>query len=853
MNRFFLKYRKAIVWAIVVSFVLGFVGGSLFRRFSPSQRGSQEEVILVVEGEKFTRQDLGAAYRNLINYYIQLYQAFGQDFNQQLQGTEGVFNQMRYLASAAEGLIRDTLIRRGAREYRVPVPARQLSQATEESYQRALEQFGGDEGALAEYLRRTQGLTLEQFRVQLRASEELRLLEEGLRRQVVGPIQPTQDDLLAYLEEHQDRYQSEPEKIRVAYIKVSDAGLADELLAQAQLPETDFLALAQEHSEDPQIELDWFARGGSPLPLAVEEVAFTLAEGEVRLVEEGGAFYIVKLLAHRPPVVPPLEEIRDQLEEDYIRDEETQRWEEWYQARRQSAQIQVNDPLLEAFLLYPTDKQAALEALQLAAGEAQQDSPYLDYFIGRLHEALAADLEAQLTSLQEKEELTPEEQAELARLAEEIDRHRQEALQAYLAFATTSGVELDEEFFHRALALDPQSAQLRLRLAELYLEKGQYFQADREYGQALELQPDLLAAVEGQGDVAMAMGFYARAVERYRAALETQTESQTPEKRLQLELKLAGALVRDEQYEEARPLLENILAQRPEHSGALVLMGDLLLGEGNAGEAVGYYQAALRRSPTPDTQLKLARAFLEAGDLDAAQREYEELLDWPTPTYKRQAYVGMGDVLRARGQVEEALEYYRQALRLAGVDAAEKEAIAERMVELAPDDLRLRFQLASYYREQYKYDAAIDQYQAILTRDEGNVDALIGLGDCYVAKTEYDTALTFYGQALEEADNPRKRLQIYDKIVQCEERRVGPTGELTQAAKEALWEAALIYRELGEPDQARERLQRVHDADPSFRAQELVPLLLELGGEVQSPPQLMESPAQTPSEATPGG
>jgi len=165
----------------------------------------------------------------------------------------------------------------------------------------------------------------------------------------------------------------------------------------------------------------------------------------------------------------------------------------------------------------------------------------------------------------------------------------------------------------------------------------------------------------------------------------------------------------------------------------------------------------------------------------------------------------------------------------------------------------MRFRLASYYREQYKYDAAIAQYQAILAQAPGDVDALIGLGDCYVPKTEYDTAISYYQQALEQTDNPRKQLQIYEKIVECEERRVGPTGELTQVALEALWQAALIHHQLGNTDQARQALQRIYDADPSFRAQELVPLLLELGGEVQTPPQVSEPPAQTPSETSPGG
>lgn len=59
MNRFFLKYQKAIIWTVVVGFLLGGIGLFTFQRFSPPPRGSAEEVVLVVEGSKFNRQDLG--------------------------------------------------------------------------------------------------------------------------------------------------------------------------------------------------------------------------------------------------------------------------------------------------------------------------------------------------------------------------------------------------------------------------------------------------------------------------------------------------------------------------------------------------------------------------------------------------------------------------------------------------------------------------------------------------------------------------------------------------------------------------------------------------------------------------
>ena len=844
MNRFFLKYQKAIIWTVVVGFLLGGIGLFTFQRFSPPPRGSAEEVVLVVEGSKFNRQDLGTAYENLINYYIQLYQAFGQDFTQQLEGTAGRFNRQAYLASAAEGLIRQTLLRKEARRLRVSVPRAELDQAVESRYQQTLEQFGGDEEALRSYLE-SQGLTMEEYRRNLRSSEEQRLLEEALRKQVVGPIEPTEEDLLTYYQEHQDRYQTQPERIRLAYIKVSDAALADELVGQAQAPDVDFIALAQEHSEDEQVELDWFSRGGSGLPQAVEDVAFSLAVGEVRLVEAGGAYYIIKLLDHQDPVVPPLEEIRDQVEEDYIRDEDSRRWNEWYENVRSSADVEVRDPLVQAFLLYQQgDVKGALDVLLSARERGEITDLYLDYYIGRMYERLYTELATEIAELEGKEELSEEEQARLEELQAQQEEYRQRALEYYLSFADTG--EGDEQFFNRVIALDPQNPQIHYRLAELYKERGDYVQADRHYQQALDAAPEFVAAYLGQGDVAMAMELYVRAIERYQRALELQTGSRT------IELRLAGAYVRDQQYEEARPLLEGVLADDPDNATALVLMGDLLLGEGQPEAAIEQYQAALRRNPTSEVQLKLARALLAAGRYDDAKREFQDLVRrFP---YRGEAYAGLGDVYRELGDDDRALELYQDALRRT-YDVAAKEAIAEKIVELAPDDLGARFRLAEYYREQYKYDAAIRQYQEILSRDPENVDALIGLGDCYVPKTQYDTALQHYSQALERLQAPARRLVVLDKIVACEERRVGPQGELTEVALEALWQRAQIHRERGELDQAKADLQRIYDANPEFRAEELVPLLLELGGEVQTPPATLEvEPVQTaPATETPPG
>jgi tetratricopeptide (TPR) repeat protein len=112
-----------------------------------------------------------------------------------------------------------------------------------------------------------------------------------------------------------------------------------------------------------------------------------------------------------------------------------------------------------------------------------------------------------------------------------------------------------------------------------------------------------------------------------------------------------------------------------------------------------------------------------------------------------------------------------------------------------------------------------------------------------VPKTKYDLALEHYRRALELARTPAQRLSVYDKIVASEEGRAGPAGTLSAEGLQALWERALLYREQGEDEEAKADLERIYDLDPTFRADELVPLLSELGVEVQTPSQTTESPS----------
>ena len=822
------RWQKAVIWAVVVGFAAGGIGLFTFQRFSPPPKGSAEEVVLVVEGQKFTRAQFAQTLENIFNYYRQLYQMFGMDFDAQLRGTDGAFLRFQYLAQAGEALIRQTIIRNEADRLRIHAPKAELDQAVQARYDQVVQQVGGEE--ILKFYLAAQNLTLDRYKELLRQAEEERLREEKLKAAVVGAIEPTSEELQQYYETNKDRYQTEPEKVKVAHILVKDAKLADELLGRIQAPNADFAALAKEYSEDETTkeqggETDYFSRYASPFSTTVTDVIWSLNVGEVRLVEDDQGYHIVKLLDRKPPVVPALEEIQDQVRQNYVQEETAKRWDNWYKEKRGKVKLEVLDPVFAASMVYAADKEAALAKLLQAQEEGYALDNYLPYYIGRIYEALYTEVVSKRADLEGKEDRTPEEEEELAALRSREEELKSKALAQYLRFMETG--EGDIAFFNRVLLLDPKNVQVLYQLAETYRLAGNYVQAEAQYSRVLEIDPNFVAAWVSRGDNAMAMQLFGRAAEFFQKALELQPGSTS------IKLKLSEAYVRNKQYAEAQPILEEILKADPQNATALTLLGDLLMGQEKFAEAVDAYTKAWQKSPTTDVQLKLAQALAAAGRTDEAIRRYQDLIQ--RSPYNAQARLGYADLLLAQGETEKALEEYQNALRFAS-DVETKEKAARKIVELKPDDITMRMRLASYLREQYKYDGAIAQYEAVLQLDPQNLEAIIGLGDCYVPKTQYDKALSYYKQALELAPNAQKKIEIYGKIIASEEQRAGVGKPLSPEGLEALWNRALLYRELAGTatdeativdyvQKAIADLQRIQKEDPTYRAEEVAELL----------------------------
>jgi hypothetical protein len=146
-------------------------------------------------------------------------------------------------------------------------------------------------------------------------------------QQIWGAVtEPSEPELLAFLQEHADEYQTD-ERIRAIAIfkqveKVEDRDGIYNLLRSVRrqaLSGADFEALATEHTdkEDKVIDLGWFRRG--EFMDEFDLIFFSLMVEEVSPVfASHWGFHLAKIVGHEPAVLKEFAEVRTALTEHYL-------------------------------------------------------------------------------------------------------------------------------------------------------------------------------------------------------------------------------------------------------------------------------------------------------------------------------------------------------------------------------------------------------------------------------------------------------------------------------------------------------------------------------------------------------
>lgn len=972
MQRFFKHRKNLIIWAVVISFLIGGVGliglnrAGMFQRSTADRDGSA--VAVTVNGTRISQQVLEQATTNLANQYQQFYEQAGQDTSSLFTGAGGALFRLQLEGQALQGLIREALYAQEARRLKIKVDQGKVETAFAEQYNAFLEKNNISEEQFSAYLQ-TQGKTLPAFKQTLREQMTTQLRNQALRERATGIVEPTDDDLLAYFEKNISRYVT-PEEIRASHILVKDEETAQKVLSELNTG-ADFAELAKTYSTDTATaekggDLGWFSRGR--MVKEFEEAAFALEVGKTSdIIKTQYGYHIIKLADRKAAHTPTLEQVKDQVRDDCIEEVRSERFAAWYKEVLAGAQVKIDLPLVSAYLKQLENLDLGLAEFERLRAEGYSDDPYLSYYIGRIYEqkmSTAAQEKKNLEAIKEevrvshilvadkkevqrlldqlaeganfaelaktysqdtksaenggdlgwikkgdkeaefeqaafalavgaisgivetedgfhiitvtdrKQGPTEEQLAQIDTLDQSIKDHKAKAIASYLQ--ALEEVESDEEFLNRILALNPDSTTAIYIYGNLLAERGDTFGADTRFREAINKDPNFVAAYIASGDMAMKHRSYQQAVDQYKAALKLRPED------IGVMTKLACAHLALKQLDEAEKLLATIGERDPENLKLVAFQGDLAyermlasIGERKELEAkaertqedqarleelakqvasfyktaVARYEEAYTRSGSIDLTVKLGKAHFASGELEKAENAFRDVL--LRSPYKAEAYEGLADVLREQGNVEGAIENYRTAF-MRTFDNEQKRKLGEKIVELSPDDLEMRLRLAKVYGDQYIWSAAIKQYAAVLDAKPDSLEAYRGIAEAYKWRTEYATAIEYLKRAIRYARSEAEKINFYEQIVEINQTEVGQKKPLTEAGLDALFALAQLYLEQDDREKAKEKLEKIASDDPTYRPEEVAKLLAKARGEeAVSPPLEEESEVQTPSGAVP--
>ena len=872
MYQFFMRYKKGIIWAIVISFLLGGMGlfglnqaGMLHR-----SSGAEQGVVAVVNKTKITQQTLDQATTNLQNQYEQYYKQFGQDTTNLFVGAHGALLHLELEAQALSNLIRQVIYTQQARKFHVRVSGHDVDTAYSQQYNGFLKRYNITETQLASYLR-SQNKTLKDFQKQLRDSVAQQLRDQALQTKVVGQINPTDDQLKAYFSKNIDRYKT-PEQIRASHILVKDKATAEKILAQLKNG-ADFAALAKKYSQDPGTkdkggDLGWFSRGQMVKEFA--DAAFALKNiGDISgIVKTSYGYHIIKLTGRKPAHTPTLDEVKDKVRQDYINEEKDKNFSSWYKTVYGQSEISIEIPTVAAYIKEQQDLDQGLAAFEKIKQEGTSADQYVSYYIGRIYESKMNQAVKDEKTLKAKKNPTDADKAKIATLEKQTALYKQKAISAYMD--TLNEAEPDEELINRVLSLDPNNVTALYIYGKLLADRGNYLEADMRFQQAISKDPKYIPAYIGSGDASVQVKSYDRAIAQYKKALELKPND------VDTMLKLVGVYLTTDRLDDATGLLAQVEKLDPTNTKLIVYQGDLAYKRMRAAmkerdalkakqnltaddkktlaqldseipalynRAIDRYQAALTKTGSLDVTVKLGQVYLAVGKLDQAKSSFEQVIR--RSPYKVAAYVGLADTLLAQGDKDGAIQNYRAAF-VRTFDNSLKQQIGEKLVQLVPNDVKLRFQLADVYAKQYMWSSAIKQYAAIIGQQPDSIEAYLGIADAYKWKAEYDTGIDYLEKGLTHATNDADKIKLYEKLVDIDQAKVGQDKPLDSRGLDALFALGKLYLAQGNKAKAKTDLEKLAKYDPSYKTGEVNALIVQAGGTVQTPSQTV-APTQTPS------
>jgi tetratricopeptide (TPR) repeat protein len=236
------------------------------------------------------------------------------------------------------------------------------------------------------------------------------------------------------------------------------------------------------------------------------------------------------------------------------------------------------------------------------------------------------------------------------------------------------------EWLQSALAMDPQSIDLQMKVGRALQLLGRLDAAEACFVGMLESKPDHAKAQQRLGEIAHSRGDLAAALAWFERAAANEPRN------LAVRMNAGRVLKSLARYDAAEACFLAVLEQDPQHEDAQDHLGDVARLRGDLETALARFQAAQARAPGKRHQLQIAAVLCAMRRFDEADCGYHAILQANPDDVD--ALVGIGAVELNRGNAPAALAHL------------------ERAATKDPDNPKILFHIAGALRYMSRFDEA---------------------------------------------------------------------------------------------------------------------------------------------------
>jgi tetratricopeptide (TPR) repeat protein len=264
----------------------------------------------------------------------------------------------------------------------------------------------------------------------------------------------------------------------------------------------------------------------------------------------------------------------------------------------------------------------------------------------------------------------------------------------------------------------------KIVLAVEYYKAGNLQQAEQQFREILEVQPDNLNVLYFSGVICYELGKYDDSIEYIKRALQIIPTNANAY------YTLGNAFRKKWQLDEAISFYKKAIYFNPNMYDAHYNLGIVLMDKNQIEEAILSFKHAIQLNPNLyDAYYTLGLAFQEKGQHREAIDYYRKALQGNPKDYE--AYDNLGTALQNTGQIDEAIICYQKA------------------IDLNPNLHEAYNNLGAALQDQGKFDEAIEHFQLALRLNPNFPNAYNNLGISIQNKGQPDEAVGYYEKALQ--------------------------------------------------------------------------------------------------------